>query len=199
MTHVISRKINKSQLIQAILETMIPAMVKAGYPEDFASALTASASTIGPIIPPSVPMIVVGTLTGLSINKLFAASAFPGILLGIGLMIAVYIISVKRNLPKVDRAPLKEIIKTFIDAFWAIGMTVLILWGILGGVFTPTEAAVVAVAYALIVGVFIYKELKIKDIPRILCESMRSTAAIMVLVGFASLLHGYLHQNKYLN
>jgi len=69
MTHVISRKINKSQLIQAILETMIPAMVKAGYPEDFASALTVSASTIGPIIPPSVPMIVVGTLTGLSINK----------------------------------------------------------------------------------------------------------------------------------
>jgi|GEM_PF-2484031 len=85
-------------------------------------------------------------------------------------MIAVYIISVKRNFPKVDRAPLKEIIKTFLYAFWAIGMTVLILWGILGGVFTPTEAAVVAVAYALIVGVFIYKELKIKDIPRILCN-----------------------------
>lgn len=166
---------------------MIPAMVKAGYPDDFSSALTASASTMGPIIPPSVPMIIVGTLTGLSINKLFAASAVPGLLMGFGLMIVVYIIAVKRNFPKVKRAPLKEIIKTFLDAIWAIGMTVLILWGILGGVFTPTEAAVVAVVYALIVGIFIYKELKIKDLPKILCESMRSTASIMILVGFASL------------
>jgi C4-dicarboxylate transporter DctM subunit len=173
--------------VASIGAIMIPSMVRVGYGAEFASALTASASTIGPIIPPSVPMIIVGTLTGLSINKLFAASTVPGILLGIGLMAVTYIVAVKRNYPKEKRASFKQIIKTFIDAFWAIMMTVLILFGILGGVFTPTEAAVVAVVYALIVGLFIYKELNIKDLPKICVESMISTATIMILVGFANL------------
>lgn len=165
---------------------LIPAMKEEGYDADFAAAVTASSSTIGPIIPPSLPMIIAGTLTGVSVSKLFIAGAIPGVLLGIGMMIVAYFISRKRNYPKEERKPLKYIVETFTGAFWAILMTVIILWGILGGVFTPTEASIVSVLYAFIVGKFIYKELKMKDIPKIVIESMRTSASIMILVGFAS-------------
>lgn len=166
---------------------LIPAMKDDGYDADFSAAVTASSSTIGPIIPPSLPMIIAGTLTGLSVSKLFVAGAIPGVLLGVGLMIASYIISVKKKYPKEEKKPLKYIFETFVGAFWAILMTVLILWGILGGVFTPTEASIVAVIYAFIVGKFVYKDLKLSEIPGIVIVSMRTTASIMILVGFASL------------
>ncbi|TCO76915.1 TRAP transporter large permease [Marinisporobacter balticus] len=166
---------------------MIPAMEKEGYEVDFSAAVTASSSTIGPIIPPSLPMIIAGTLTGISVSKLFVAGAIPGFLLGIGLMIVSYYISRKRKHPKGARKSVKEIGKTFYGAFWAILMTIVILVGILGGIFTPTEASAVAVVYALVVGLFIYKELKIRDLPKIIVESMVTTASIMILVGFASL------------
>jgi len=166
---------------------MIPAMVKEGYENDFSCAVTASSSTVGPIIPPSLPMIIAGTLTGLSVSKLFVAGAIPGLLLGGGLMVVSYSISVKRGHPKGERIPLKSVLKSFVGAFWAILMTVIILVGIIGGIFTPTEASGVAVVYAIFVGLFIYKELTIKDIPKILLESAITTASIMVLVGFANL------------
>lgn len=166
---------------------MIPAMEKEGYEVDFSAAVTASSSTVGPIIPPSLPMIIAGTLTGISVSKLFVAGAIPGLLLGIGLMIVSYYISVKRRHPKGTKKSVKEIGKSFYGAFWAILMTVLILVGILGGIFTPTEASAVAVVYALFVGLFIYKELSIKELPEIFVESMVTTASIMILVGFASL------------
>lgn len=166
---------------------MIPAMEEEGYDVDFAAAITASSSTIGPIIPPSLPMIIAGTLVGLSVTKLFLAGAIPGVLLGIGLMIAAYIISKKRNYPKGEVKSSKYILQSFKGAFWAIMMTVIILVGILGGIFTPTEASIIAVIYAVIVGKYIYKELKFKDLPEIFVESMRMTASIMVLVGFARL------------
>jgi len=166
---------------------MIPAMVKEGYENDFSCAVTASSSTVGPIIPPSLPMIIAGTLTGLSVSKLFVAGAIPGLLLGGGLMVVSYSISVKRGHPKGEKIPLKSVLKSFVGAFWAILMTVIILVGIIGGIFTPTEASGVAVVYAIFVGLFIYKELTIKDIPKILLESAITTASIMVLVGFANL------------
>lgn len=166
---------------------MIPAMEDEGYDVDFSAAITASSSTIGPIIPPSLPMIIAGTLVGLSVTKLFLAGAIPGILLGIGLMIAAYIISKKRHYPKGQRRSPKYILESFKGAFWAIMMTVIILVGILGGIFTPTEASIIAVIYAIIVGKYVYKELKFKDLPEIFVESMRMTASIMVLVGFARL------------
>ncbi|MCJ7689681.1 MAG: TRAP transporter large permease, partial [Clostridiaceae bacterium] len=166
---------------------MIPAMVEEGYEPDFAVAVTASSSTVGPIIPPSLPMIIAGTLAGLSVGKLFLAGAVPGLLLGFSLMGVSYYISVKRNHPKGERNSLGFIWKSFTGAFWAIMMTVLILYGILGGVFTPTEASIIAVIYAIIVGKYIYKELKFKDIPKIIVESMRMTASIMILVGLANL------------
>lgn len=166
---------------------LIPAMKKEGYGAGFSAAVTASSSTVGPIIPPSLPMIIVGTLASLSIGDLFLAGAVPGLLLGLGLMIPTYLISVKRNYPKGERKSLKEIWKSFTGAFWALLMTVIILYGILGGYFTPTEASIVSVIYALIVGIFIYKELPIKKIPEIMLSTMTSTASIMLLVGFANL------------
>ncbi len=166
---------------------LIPAMKKEGYKADFASAVTASSSTIGPIIPPSLPMIIAGSLTGLSIGKLFLAGAIPGLLLAIALMGVSYFISVKQGHPKKKKASFKKISHGFLDAFWAILMTLLILFGIVGGVFTPTEASVVAVLYAVFVGLFIYKELKIHDLPKIVLDSTITTASLMVLVGFANL------------
>ena len=166
---------------------LIPAMKKEGYGAGFSVAVTASSSVVGPIIPPSLPMIIVGTLASLSIADLFLAGVIPGLLLGLALMIPTYIISVKRNYPKGEKKSLKEIWESFKGAFWALLMTFLILYGILGGVFTPTEASIVAVIYAILVGIFIYRELPVKKIPGIIFSSMTSTASIMLLVGFANL------------
>lgn len=166
---------------------LIPAMKDEGYEVDFSCAVTASSSTIGPIIPPSLPMIIAGTLTGLSVGRLFVAGAVPGILLGFGLMGVSYFISVKRGHPKGERAGFREIVRNFGSAFWALLMTFIILFGIIGGVFTPTEASIVAAAYALIVGLFVYKGLTLRDLPSILIESAITTASILVLVGLANL------------
>lgn len=166
---------------------LIPAMKKEGYDSGFSVAVTASSSTVGPIIPPSLPMIIVGTLASLSIGDLFVGGIIPGIMIGVGLMIPTYIISVKRKYPKGERKSMKEIWKSFLGAFWALLMTVIILYGILGGIFTPTEASIVAVIYALVIGIFVYKELPIKKIPEIMLSTISSTASIMLLVGFANL------------
>ncbi|MCF6410056.1 TRAP transporter large permease [Pseudalkalibacillus salsuginis] len=171
----------------SIGSVLIPAMKKEGYDAPFSVAVTSSSSTIGPIIPPSLPMIIVGTLATVSIGDLFLAGTIPGILLGIGLMIVTYFISVKRKYPKGERQKLTTIIKSFWGAFWALMMTLVILFGILSGYFTPTEASIVAVVYALLVGMFIYRDLKVHQLPKILLDSMVSTAGIMVLVGFANL------------
>jgi len=164
---------------------MIPAMKKEGYDTPFAVGVTVSSSTIGPIIPPSLPMIIAGTMTGLSVTKLFIGGAIPGILLGIALMIVSYVLARKRDYPKEKRQSLKVIFFAFLDAFWALMLTVIILWGILGGIVTPTEASIVASLYAFIAGFFIYKELKIKDLPGIILSTMKSSASILLLVGFA--------------
>ncbi|WP_163382271.1 TRAP transporter large permease [Cyclobacterium sp. SYSU L10401] len=171
----------------SIGSVMIPAMKKEGYDAPFSCAVTASSSTIGPVIPPSLPMIIAATLTGLSVGKLFVAGIIPGLLLGVGFMITTYLIAVKKKYPKSSRKPIKFIFKSFFQAFWAIMMTFVILFGIIGGVFTPTEASIVAVIYALAIGLWVYRELKLKMIPAILLQSAKTTAALMVLVGFANL------------
>ncbi len=166
---------------------LIPAMIKEGYEEDFSVGVTAASSCIGPIIPPSLPMIIAATMTGLSVSKMFVAGAIPGVLLGGGMMIVSYYISCKRKHPKEARSSMKEILIGAKDAIWALLMTVLILVGIIGGIVTPTEASIIAVVYALVVGVFIYKELTLKNFPKILVESAITTASIMLLVGFANI------------
>lgn len=166
---------------------LIPSMKKEGYDADFSCAITAASSCVGPIIPPSVPMIMAATMTNLSVSKMFVAGIVPGILLGGGMIIVAYIISKKRNYPKTERrSTLKEILLGAKESFFAILMTVIILVGIIGGIVTPTEASIIAVVYGILVGFFIYKELTVKR----LIESMKSTvvssAAIMVLVGMAN-------------
>jgi C4-dicarboxylate transporter, DctM subunit len=132
-------------------------------------------------------MIIAATLTGLSVGKLFIAGIVPGLLLGVGLMLVTYVISVKRKYPKRPKASWMEMARSFYQAFWALLMTLLILFGIIGGVFTPTEASIVAVVYAMAVGLFVYGELKFRMIPKIILESAKMTASLMVLVGFANL------------
>ncbi len=166
---------------------LIPAMVKDGYDADYSVAVTAASSCIGPIIPPSVPMIMAGTLTGISVSKMFVAGVIPGILMGVGMMIVAWVISVRRNYPKNEkRASFREIIASGREAFWALLMMVIILAGILTGIVTPTEASIIAVLYALFVGFFIYKELNVKTALAVIRDSMVGAAGIMVLVGFAN-------------
>jgi tripartite ATP-independent transporter DctM subunit len=171
----------------SIGSVMIPAMKKEGYDVGFSCAITASSSTVGPIIPPSVPMIIAATLSGLSVGKLFLAGAVPGFMLGVGLMVMVYFIASKRKYPKHPRSSFRQIAGGFIDTFWAILMTFIIIFGIVGGVFTPTEASIIAVIYALLVGAFIYKKLSIRNLPIIILDSMKTSASLMILVGFANL------------
>ena len=171
----------------SIGSVMIPAMKKEGYDPAFSCAVTAASSTIGPIIPPSLPMIIAGSLTGISIGKLFLAGAVPGLLLAIGLGIVSYSISIRKNHPRQPKSTWKQRGKGFADAFYALLMTLLILFGIIGGFFTPTEASVVAVLYALLVGSLIYRTLTWKGIADVMTGSAGTTASLMILVGFANL------------
>lgn len=165
---------------------MIPGMKKAGYPADFSAAVTAASSTVGPIIPPSVPMIIVGALSGISVGQMFLAGAVPGLLMGVAMMITTYLIARHKNFPKHDWLGLKEVAKSFGGAVWALAMTGIIIYGLLSGIATPTETAIVASAYAFAVGAFIYRELPLREVPTIIIDSAISSAAILVLVGFAN-------------
>jgi C4-dicarboxylate transporter, DctM subunit len=165
---------------------MIPAMRKSGYDTPFAAAVTAAASTVGPIIPPSVPMIIAGTLTGLSVGKMFLAGAVPGLLLGLGMMLTVYILARLRSYPKGQWVGFGELLRSSRGAFWAILMTVIILFGIVGGFFTPTEASVVSALYAFVIGLFVYKGFRLKDLPGILLESAIGSGGLILLVGLAN-------------
>ena len=175
----------------SIGSVMIPAMKREGYDADFACAVTAASSTVGPIIPPSVSMIIAATLTGLSVGKLFLAGAVPGILLGLSLLGYTYWVARRRGYPKHARSSWRQLAASFRDTFWALLLTVLILYGIIGGLFTPTEASVVAVLYAALVGTFVYGRLTPKRVLAVALDSMRTSAALMVLIGFANLF-GYL-------
>ncbi|MBP2297211.1 TRAP transporter large permease [Azospirillum rugosum] len=170
----------------SIGSVMIPAMSKSGYDKAFSAAVTAAASTVGPIIPPSVPMIIVGTLTGLSVGKMFMAGAVPGLLLGVGMMITVYIIARKRGYPKGTWVGFRELLRSSRAAFWALLMTAIILYGIVGGVFTPTEASVVAAVYAFVIGLFVYKGFRLRDLPGIMLESAIGAGGLILLVGLAN-------------
>ncbi|WP_394690997.1 TRAP transporter large permease [Hoeflea sp.] len=165
---------------------MIPGMKKAGYPADFSAAVTAASSTVGPIIPPSVPMIIVGALSGISVGQMFLAGAVPGILMGLAMMITAYVISVRKGFPRQPWQGAGEVVRSFGGAFWALAMTFLIIYGLLSGLATPTETAVVASVYAFVVGAFIYRELPLRKLPGIIVESAVASAGILALVGFAN-------------
>jgi tripartite ATP-independent transporter DctM subunit len=161
---------------------LIPAMKKDGYSGEYAAAVVAAAATIGPIIPPSIPMVIYGLLVNVSIGRLFLGGALPGALMGLYLIVMSHLISKKRNFPARPRAPLRKVIWTFLTSSFALVMPLIIVLGIVFGVVTPTEAGVVAVFYALMVGLFIYRELHWEDIPKIFKESMINSSYIMMIL-----------------
>ena len=165
---------------------MIPGMKRVGYPPAFAAAVTSASSTMGPIIPPSVPMIIIGSLSGLSVGKMFIAGALPGVLLGVGMLITTYVIAMRRGFPRDAWQGWAELGRSFAAASWALIMTAMIVGGMLMGFVTPTETAVIASLYAMVVGVVIYGDLKITAIPRLMVDSAVSAAGILFLVGAAN-------------
>ena len=169
----------------AIGMVMIPAMRDAGYDEDVAAAVTATASCMGPIIPPSIPFIVYGVIANVSIGALFLGGVVPGILLGLGLMIYMYYMARKRQYPIEQQATLAEVAVGAWKALPALLMPIIIMGGILSGVFTPTEAAGVVVLYAFLVGMFFYRRLKWRRLPDVLLSAGLESAMVMLLLGLS--------------
>ncbi|URN42084.1 TRAP transporter large permease [Peptoniphilus genitalis] len=173
--------------VSAVGAFMIPQMVEHGYSKGFSTALTAAAGTIGVIIPPSVPFVIYGVVSGASITQMFTAGFLPGILMGVALMIVCYIVSKKNGYKgNEEKKSIKEIFTTFKEAFWAIMSPVIILGGIYAGIFTPTEAAVVSVVYSFIVGVFVYKELNLKDAYKSFRDAIVVNGATTFMVGLST-------------
>lgn len=164
---------------------LIPMMTKAGYNRDRSTALIAAGNIVSPIMPPSVPMILFGVTAGVSISQLFIAGIMPTIYIAIALCIVWAFVARKDKVEKLPRASFKQIVKSCFDAIWAILMPIGILVGLRGGFFTPTEAGVFAVVYALFIGVFVYRELKLKDIMDSFISSAKTSSVIMFLAAAA--------------
>jgi C4-dicarboxylate transporter DctM subunit len=171
----------------AIGSILIPAMQREGYDTDFSAAVTATSSTIGPVIPPSIPFIIYGVLGEVSIASLFLAGIVPGVLLGVFMMGVVAYYAHKRNYPKETLPTLKEALTSFYQAGLVLIMPLIILGGILSGVFTPTESACIAVFYALFIGLFVHRDLKLKDLPKILIDTGATSSLVMLVIGMASI------------
>ena len=171
----------------AIGAILIPALIKHGYPTSYAAALQATSAELGVIIPPSIPMILYGVSAEVSIGELFIAGFGPGILISLALMAFVWVYCKIKGWGKNDGDGRMPLGRATLQAGWALLMPVIILGGIYGGVFTPTEASAVAVFYALIVGVVIYREIKVKDLYAILRKSAISSAVIMFIIANAGL------------
>ncbi|GGK34467.1 hypothetical protein GCM10010965_29300 [Caldalkalibacillus thermarum] len=172
--------------VAAIGSFMIPEMKARNYGQGFACAITAAAGAIGVIIPPSIPFVLYGVVAGVSIGGMFLAGILPGIVLGISLMIVSYAISKKNNYVAASaQSTLKEVLAAFWEAKWALLIPVIILGGIYGSIFSPTEAAVVAVVYALIIGIFVHKELDMKSIYDSLVEATLINGSTMIIIGLS--------------
>lgn len=173
--------------VAALGMIIIPAMTKVGYKKASATALMSTAGAIGIVIPPSITFVLYGSITGNSVGQLFAAGIIPGILMGVSLVFAMQWVSRDWEIEVIPKASAQERIAALKDAFWGLLMPVIILGGIYGGIFTPTEAAAVAALYGLLVGFFIYKTLTLKDLMPLLRDSVSQTAVVMFIVGTASL------------
>lgn len=174
----------------AIGSIMMPAMKEAGYPLGFSLSTVAIAGILGIIVPPSIPMVLYGTAGSVNVGELFMGGFIPGFILAGGMSIYAILYGMK-HLKATQKFHIKEVGRSFIRAFWALMMPAIILGGIYGGILTPTEAAAVAIVYAIIVGVFVYKELSIKDIYNVLKESVVSTGTLEFIVAGAACF-GYL-------
>ncbi|WP_080847556.1 TRAP transporter large permease [Cytobacillus gottheilii] len=167
---------------------LIPSMLKKGYDKETAVGVTAASSTVGVVIPPSIPMIIFAGLTNASIGALFLGGIVPGILIGLGMMLFVYILAVKRNYPRSQAVEFKKFAKLFLEAIPALLTPIIIIGGIVTGFFTATEAAAVASLYTLLVCMFYYKTLKVKDLPKILMDTLALSSLSLFALACASAL-----------
>jgi C4-dicarboxylate transporter, DctM subunit len=172
----------------ALGKVLIPGMKKANYDPGFSAAITASASVMGPIIPPSIPLVIYGLSVGkgVSVAALFLGGVVPGIMLGIGLAIATFIIARKRNYPVHEAVPMRDVLRSGSKAIWALMMPFVILFGVTGGVVTVTESAAFAVLYALFVSMVIHRELNWRQLWSIFVQSGLDSAVVMIIIAFAA-------------
>ncbi len=169
----------------------IKAMLKAGYPWRLTVGVTGASSILGPIIPPSIAMIIYGWLTGVSIGALFIGGVVPGVLIAILMMIQIYFVARQKSIPLEPRAPVKVMVTSFQKAFLSLLTPVIIIGGIYSGIFSPTESGAVASAYAIILGLFIYREISGREMARIIRETVEFTGILMLIMAFASV-YGWL-------
>jgi tripartite ATP-independent transporter DctM subunit len=160
----------------------IKAMRDDGYDEEFAAAVTGASSMIGPIIPPSIPMVIYAVASGASVAALFAGGFIPGIFMGLAMMVLIYYYAVKRKYPRHPRPTVKKAVKSFYEAIPTLITPAIILGGIFGGIFSPTESGAIAVAYSLFLGVFVYKSVRWKEIKQVFISSAYGTASVMLVV-----------------
>jgi len=170
----------------AIGSVMIRSMEEKGYSKGFSGAVNAAAATIGPIIPPSIGFIIYASVSNASVGKLFIAGTIPGIILGLGMMVICYILSRKYNFPAGEERQVKEVWDSLKSAVWSLLMPAIIIGGIMTGIVTATEAGVVAVVYGLFIGIGIHKDVKFNDLPRILLNTGKQTARVMMIIASAS-------------
>lgn len=173
--------------VAAVGSIAIAGMVRSGYPQAFGAGIVCNAGTLGILIPPSIVMVVYAAATEQSVGKLFMAGVIPGIMLGLVLMIAIYIVARIKKLPALPRASFREWLRSAREAFWGLLLMVIILGGIYTGMFTPTEAAAVAAVYAGFVALFVYKDLSIRECPKVLLESGKLTIMLMFIIANAML------------
>lgn len=168
--------------VVAVGSIVIAGMVRSGYPQSFAAGVVCNAGTLGILIPPSIVMVVYGAATETSVGALFMAGVIPGISLGLLLMIAIYIVARIKKYPRQPRASTTEILTAARDSIWGLALIFIILGGIYGGVFTPTEAAAVAAVYAFIVAVFVYRDIGLREIPEVLLDAAKVTIMLMFII-----------------
>src|SRR5699024_3297981 len=180
----------------AIGTIMIPGMIESGYGKRYSMGLVATSGTLGSLIPPSIGLIVYGTITKTSVGDLFIASVVPGLLFALSLLIVSIIYAKKNNYGKLNIASWKTRIKSTKKAIWGLILPLIIFYSIYGGIATPTETSVIAAVYAFIVGAFIYKELKLKDIQAIFKELVHTTSMVYLIIAAASVFSMYLTLNQ---
>ncbi len=169
----------------ALAAVLMPMMRDAGYRMDRSAGLIAAGGIIAPVIPPSIGFILFGVIGGVSISKLFMAGIFPGLLMGFALIVTWWIVARKDQVVVAEKVPFKKRISVTVNAFWSYLLAITIIGGMKMGIFTPTEAAVVAVVYSLFVGLFIYREIKVKDLYRIILSAAKTSSVVMFLVAAA--------------
>jgi len=173
--------------VAAVGSIAIAGMVRSGYPQAFGAGIVCNAGTLGILIPPSIVMVVYAAATEQSVGKLFMAGVIPGLLLGVALMLAIYIVARKMNLPAQPRASLRQLLSAGRQALWGLLLMVIILGGIYSGMFTPTEAAAVAAVYAGFIALFVYKDMTIRECPKVLLDSGKLTIMLMFIIANAML------------